>query len=422
MAFNHEWHSYNDEIIKLWEKHSGEIQKKEIARKILGASASERDLDNFRHHIRRVIEETYQDKEIVAENVRLAKGKQKQQDLNRIERKSFREHARVENAIEAIAEEIRNQNKQFAKELSKLNLKLPKRPKGGVGIIQITDTHFNELINTPTNKYDFQIAAKRLKKHVSESLAYFEFKGVERVLMAFTGDLLNSDRRLDEKIAASTNRAKATVLSIHLLKQAILDVRMRYPVTIIGVLGNESRVDQEMMFSDDGLSNNYDFTIMAQLHQMFEFAKIKDVTFAGYSNTEEVVKIEKQQWLLAHNLSRFLDTQDKTQAAIGRYALAGKRIDFTIGGHIHATRVTDWSARSASMAGSNSYNEIALNLIGRASQLCFTVKGNERSTQVNDLQNVDEIEGYEIVKYLEAYNAKSLSKTYQPRTILQITI
>lgn len=415
------YEQYNDFIFSLWSRNE-DISKKEIAEKLILKYGIKESVNAVRMHVSTLINEALIDKEIVKENVRLAKGVQKQQDLNRIKNKSFRENARSENAVESIAAEIKNQNKQFGKELSKLNLKLPKRPKGGVGIIQITDTHFNELINTTTNKYDFQIASKRLKKHISESLAYFEFKGVEKVLIAFTGDLLNSDRRLDEKISAATNRAKAAVLSIHLLKQAILDVRSKYPVTIVGVLGNESRVDQEMTFSNEGLSNNYDFTIMAQLHQMFDFAKIKDVTFAGYSNTEEIVKIEKQNWLLAHNLSRFLDSQEKTQATVGRYSLAGKTVDFTIGGHIHSTRVTDLSARSASMAGSNSYNEIALNLIGRASQLCFTVKGNERSTQVNDLQDVDGIIGYEIVKELEAYNAKSLSKTYQSKTIMQITI
>ena len=411
---------YNDEVLKLWSENEY-IGKKDIAEKILGKSANPSDVEDFRKHISLLIN-NMQDKDLISENVRLAKTAQKQQDLNRIKNKSFREQAREENAIEAIAEEIKNQNKVFAKELSKINLKLPKRPKGGVGIIQITDTHFNELINTSTNKYDFEIASKRLKKHISESLAYFEFKGIEKVLMAFTGDLLNSDRRLDEKISAATNRAKATVLSIHILKQAIMDVRQKYPVTIVSVLGNESRVDNEMMFSDDGLSNNYDFTIVAQLHQIFDFAKIKDVTFASYDKTEEVVKIEKQNWLLAHNLSRFLDSQEKTQATIGRYSLAGKKIDFLIGGHIHSTRVTDISARSASLAGSNSYNEIALNLIGRAAQNCYTVKGNERSIQVNDLQDVSDITGYSILKELEAYNAKSASKTHQPKTIFQVVI
>ena len=40
-----------------------------------------------------------EDFDLLKENVKLAKQKQSAQDLNRIERKTFREHARVENAV-----------------------------------------------------------------------------------------------------------------------------------------------------------------------------------------------------------------------------------------------------------------------------------------------------------------------------------
>ena len=45
--------------------------------------------------------------ELLAENVKLAKQKQSAQDLNRIERKAFREHVRVENAVSKYAEELK---------------------------------------------------------------------------------------------------------------------------------------------------------------------------------------------------------------------------------------------------------------------------------------------------------------------------
>ena len=40
------------------------------------------------------------DHDIIRENVRLSKQKQRAQDKNRIQNKAFREHARIENAIE----------------------------------------------------------------------------------------------------------------------------------------------------------------------------------------------------------------------------------------------------------------------------------------------------------------------------------
>ena len=49
-----------------------------------------------------------EDLELLRENVRYRKEKQKAQDVNRIERKGFREHARIENAVEAYSEELKN--------------------------------------------------------------------------------------------------------------------------------------------------------------------------------------------------------------------------------------------------------------------------------------------------------------------------
>ena len=54
-------------------------------------------LSNFTRQISYLLSRKVADREVITENVRLAKQKQKNQDTNRIERKSFREHARLEN-------------------------------------------------------------------------------------------------------------------------------------------------------------------------------------------------------------------------------------------------------------------------------------------------------------------------------------
>jgi len=380
------------------------------------------DFESFRRQMGYWITRSVADKEIVLENVKLAKGKQKGQDLNRIERKSFREDARIENAVAEFGKALVEQNKLYSKDLNKINIKRINRIGSGVGVMQVSDPHGNELIDLPNNKYDFSVLAKRMKKYVNESLDYFKFKGASRVLFTFTGDLLNSDRRLDELLNASTNRSKASILMVHILKQAILEVRNEgYEVDIVSVLGNESRVNKEMTFSKEAFSDNYDFTIIAQLKQIFEFSKITGIHFHQHDNLEEVVKIGDQNWLIKHNLDRSLDKQKNTQSTIGKHALKGNLIDFAIGGHIHAHNATDISCRSGSMSGSNSYSENSLDLMGRASGVCYFVTGKERYYQYVDLQYTGE-DSYEIVKELEAYNAKSVQKTHVQKSILQIVI
>lgn len=176
-----------------------------------------------------------------------------------------------------------------------------------------------------------------------------------------------------------------------------------------------------MTFSNEAFSDSYDFTIMAQVRQVLEFANIQGIMFHSIDKMENVIDFGEQKWLVMHDMPQSTSKQEKTQSIIGKYALSGKPVDFVISGHIHAHRGTDISCRSGSMSGSNTFNEHALGLIGRASGVCYVVDGKERYYQYIDLQYAEN-EGYGIVKELEAYNIKSELKTKQQTAIFQVVI
>lgn len=185
------------------------------------------------------------DSEIVSESVKIAKQKQRYQDSNRIERKSFREYARVENAVS-----------EYVKELVGVFDDNPYKVVGtthgsnssAVGVIQLSDLHFNELIDIKTNKYDFTIASKRLQKLVFESKRYFKVHGIKDVFVFLTGDLMNSDRRLDELLAMATNRSKATFISVQIIENMLVDLNQDFNVHVAGVVGNESRISKDYSY------------------------------------------------------------------------------------------------------------------------------------------------------------------------------
>ena len=216
------------EIVTLWEsgKHSTIA---DLTRHIIAEYGDfGREQDSLRRSVSKMIQDSEPDKELLAENVRLAKDKQRLQDVQRIERKAFREDARIENAISQFGKELANQNRLHAKKLlENINIQPLEysTDKHGVGIIQITDVHANELIDLPHNQYNWTVLSKRMKKLINESLRYFDFRNVEKVIMVYTGDLCNSDRRLDELLNQSTNRAKAANLLAHIITQSILEVR-----------------------------------------------------------------------------------------------------------------------------------------------------------------------------------------------------
>jgi len=365
----------------------------------------------------RTVNPTLLDKDIVKSNVQLAKQKQSAQDINRIERKGFREHARYENAITQLLFNIQEilQNRS----LSEYKFKKVKQGKS-VGVLHISDTHFNELVSLPHNNYDFKVASRRLKHFVTEAKKLFKCYNINNVLIAITGDLINSDRRLDEMLNMSVNRSKAIFLAVDLLQQIIHDVGEDYSVTVACVTGNESRLKQEWGWTDFMASDNYDFVIFEMLRHLF---KQTNVEFVVDDPSEVVVNVAGQNLLLLHGNGSFTTQHEKSVNQIkGRYTAQGKQIDFIISGHIHSARIGDTYARSSSLVGANEYSEKGLNLAGRASQNIYIFHENKNIDGMKiDLQNVGEV-GYDIDSELESYNAKASTKLKPRKTVFEVTI
>ena len=356
--------------------------------------------------------------EVIVENVRLAKQKQALQDKNRIANKTFREYARVENAIEAYSEQLLNifkKNKLHKRvSSSKLNL-------SAAGVIQLSDVHFNELISLENNKYDFKIASKRLKLFISKAVKYFKAYDITNILVALTGDLMNSDRRLDELLNEATNRSQATFLAVDLLQQVLRELSNNFNVSVACVTGNEGRVNKETGWSPIIATDNYDFTIFNILKYLF---KESDITFIEGDPSEIVVKVAGQNLLLMHGNGsiRHAALDKSINQVIGRYSMKGVKLDYIIMGHIHSASVGDNYSRSSSLAGANDYSDKGLNLISRASQNCyiFYENGNRDGIKI-DLQNIPK-DGYNIDDSLVAYNIKSASKNRSNRTIVEVII
>jgi predicted phosphodiesterase/transposase-like protein len=355
--------------------------------------------------------------DIIREGVKLAKQKQAHQDTNRIERKTFREYARLENSVAALNQSLLNVLRE--NKFHKATKRHPRKGKA-VGVVHLSDLHFNELVDLPSNRYDFDVASKRIKRHIEAAKTYFSTQRISNVIIALTGDLINSDRRLDELLSNATNRAQAVFIAVDILQQAIIDLNRNYNITVACVSGNEARVNKESGWTDVLATDNYDFTIFNMLRALFMGSKIN---FVADDPMEVVLKVAGQNLLLLHGHGSITSRHESSINQIkGRYASRGINIDYIISGHIHSARIGDTYARSSSLVGANDYSEKALNLSGRASQnlYIFYENGNRDGIKV-DLQNTEN-RGYNIHKSLEAYNPKSIKKLMPKKTILEIKI
>ena len=401
---------YKDEIINLFENGNG---YQTIANFLINKYNLKVQANSLRVSVKAIVQYLISDKEIIEYNIRLAKQKQKAQDLNRIANKSFREYARTENALLEFNEQLIKLLKENSLKTNIKNITLDTK---GAMIVHISDTHFNELVDLDFNKYDFKVASKRLQKFAHHVKRYAKFYNVNNVLLAITGDLLNSDRRLDEKLSMSTNRAKATFLGVHLLKYFICDIAQECSVSVACVTGNESRVNEELGWVDIVASDNYDFTIFEMLRLL-----LPDINFIRGSALELVVKVANKNVLLVHGHQLGKMTSSNISKVISKYSRRNIKIDFIICGHLHETMITDSFARSSSLVGANAYSDNALNLYSRAAQNLYIFTKEGRHDIRIDLQN-SSFKGYNIDKELFSYNAKSSKKINKKQTIFEIII
>lgn len=358
------------------------------------------------------------DDEVLRENVRLAKQNQKIQDKSRIERKSFRDIARIENAVDEYTQEL----KRIIKDKKIPIVKSHKTTNPTALIVHLSDTHFNELVDIVGNKYDFKIASQRLYKFAEKIILYLSVHNIKTVYVTITGDLLNSDRRLDELLSMATNRAKATFLSAKLLTQFISDINRYANVSIISVTGNESRIREDYTYTNAMATDNFDFMIYEILKLIFE--DNKSVTFLSGDGYEYIFEINNTTILVCHGHELGTMRANDISKAISKWSRKGINVDMILCGHLHEAKITDTLGRCGSLVGNNAYSDIALNLHGKASQNLYIVYPDSTIDSVRvDLQNVtDKDNMYEIDKDLEAYNAKSINKAKQKVEVYKVKI
>ena len=383
--------------------------------------------NHLRNYVKTEVTYGETDPEVIAESVRLAKTNQRLSDEARIKNKSFREHARIENAVSAYNEAILDELKSIGASLYGCEHRSgPLDPDSAAIVVHLSDNHFNELVNLPTNRFDFEVAAKRLQVLAQKTKLIGKAYGVEKVVVFFGGDLMNSDRRLDELLAMSTNRARATLLAVHIYKQFLMDLRADFFVDCFGVTGNESRAKDNLGWVDVVATDSYDFTIYSMLQAVFEAVEDNGLRFHNMEANEVVFQLHNQVFLGIHGHQINATDQKKVQAMIGKYAAKGINITHILCGHIHATVISDYVSRNASLVGSNAYSEEALGFVSKAAQNIHIVTSQGLDGVKCDLQNVEGVAGYDIIDKLAEYNAKSADKAneamVEPQVLVKVVI
>jgi len=342
---------------------------------------------------------------------------QRKTDELRVVKKEFRESARVENTLIALNESLIQILSQET--FKPLTYEHPQK-EGPMLIVQVSDLHFNELINLPDNVYGFEVGAKRLQKYADKIRRLILNYNVKSVLIALTGDMINSDRRLDEMMNQATNRMKASILATKILWHFIQDINRVANVSILSVSGNESRIREEHGMSELLMSDNYDFLIFNMLKVMFRNGS--GVKFIDGDPVEQVININGSNILIAHGTT-IKEGQAFMQQVFGKYAAKGILLDYAIFGHVHFTNITDIYSRSGSLVGNNVYSDRYLNLVTKASQVLHVIEKDGSIDNIKiSLQYFDGYQGYDIKDDTDAYHSVCRDNAREKETIIQVVI
>lgn len=360
--------------------------------------------------------------EITEHALRTSYRNQKLRDQLNMQRKFVRESGRGVNVLEELNIELIHTLGQH--DMSVFTTSHATDDGDAVAVLQLSDVHFGEIVDSVRgNRYDFRVASARLRHYVDKARKYIKAFGIKNVLVAMTGDMINSDRRLDEITSNADNRSKMVFTAVDILNQILLDLNKDFNLTVASICGNESRLGKDIGWVNFIASDNFDYTIHNILSYMhrdsdgIQFIKMDDPL-------ECLINVNGQHFLLIHGhngLAKTSRAETEVAKIRSKYANHGVNVRMVLFGHIHQAFISDIFCRSSGLPGSNAYSDNGLNLVGRASQNLHIVyqNGNIDSIKI-DVQDVDADHHYPYNEDTEAYKPKP--KDQKTVTIQSVTI
>jgi predicted phosphodiesterase len=251
-----------------------------------------------------------------------------------------------------------------------------------------------ELVDTLAfNEYNYTKACQRLRKHTLRAIQYGVAAGCEKMVVVNTGDILNSDRRLDEMVTNAGNRSKALIVACDIVQQVLMELAQFFELSYVTVGGNEARKHEELTWSNKTFSNNYDLDVHYILERLLEGTNISFKPVVD--SFEQVIEVNGQHILCVHGHQlKSHDIESSINKVYAKYAKSGQLITYVICGHIHSTYNSDFFSRSGSLVGDNSYSNNCLLTLAKASQNLFIVRKNGIDVIAVDLQDASDLTGY----------------------------
>ena len=321
--------------------------------------AEEKKLKELSYSNDNIKEDVNEENSVEKQMIDLYKERTKTRDSFNSYRRLIREEARIDSFKESIIEAIRQM-----KPLPSINT--PVIPESGSeAILMLADMHIGVKCNNFYNKYNSEIAYKRLSKAITDTMEYCKQNNVTKLNVINMGDMIHGIIHTDARLEQEFDIIQQITTAAEYITQA-LNKLLELPVEIhyYSVLDNHSRVmaNKSEHIEKESLSKLIDWYIKARLENsriIFEKNELDDgLGMLTLSNNKKVV--------FAHG------HEDNINSSFSNFVGATKQfIDYALLAHYHSEKMKAFQGFkvivSGSMVGTEQY-ALSRRLFGVPSQ------------------------------------------------------
>lgn len=332
---------------------------------ISGKTIEDIDFEEFEDKVKEIKEDLY-------------KQEIKTRDNWNAYRRIIREEARLENFKDLLKESIKD-----LAQLDEVSYKLEGRVDGGEGeeeieaVLLLSDLHIGVQIDNFYNKYNVEIAKKRLNKVVEDTIKYCNMHGVTRLNVVNLGDLVHGLIHTNARLEQEIDVINQVIVASELMANALNKLQEAAPEVIYrSCTDNHSRAvaDKNESVEAENFSKLIDFYLESRLVN-------SSIKFAHDNIDQEIGLFEL---LNGDKLAFAHGHHDSYNQAFQVYCGATKQfIKYICLGHFHSSKTKSFMGAkvivNGSICGTEGY-AFSKRLFGEPEQTLLLFEGENLMT------------------------------------------
>ena len=311
----------------------------------------------------------------------LYKQQVKTRDTFNTYRRTLRDEARIENIKDIISESIKD-----LKDLPAIGYEFPVDINGSEAVMLISDMHIGMEIDNFANKYNTEIARKRVSAYVDETIKLCRNNNVKRLNVCNLSDSIHGIIHVTGRIEETTDVIEQVMLASEILADALVRLQDAAPEVIYrSVTDNHARVmpDFKQHIEKENFSRLIDFYLEARL-------KDTNIVFACDNLDYDISMFQLMNGktvICSHG------HRDNVNTAVQSYVGATRQfVDYICMGHYHESKMKSFQGSkvfiNGSICGNDSY-ATGKRLFGDPEQTLLIFDGMTLSQHIVNLKDIE---------------------------------